>query len=280
MKNPACRMFRHRKHRRGQGMVEFAIVLPLLVLLLVMAIDFGRVFFGWVALQNAARIGADRAAQTWRAWPTADNAEEILWESQYQALITSDLQAANCNFTTPHPDPTFTNVDANPTIDYGDLATVRLDCSFDLITPLAEGLFGGPLMLSAESTFAVNGIVVMGVPDPPPPADPCSTPNASFDTDPARTTGGRVNDSNILAGSIANPYRVDFTATATSTEFCAITYEWKVDGTAIGTTREILDHPFTDPAGGSHTDYLVELTVTNASGETATDNVTVRVRNP
>ena len=49
-------------------MVESALVLPILALLLVMAIDFGRVFFGWVALQNAARIGADFAAQTPDAW--------------------------------------------------------------------------------------------------------------------------------------------------------------------------------------------------------------------
>ena len=33
-------------------MVEFALIMPLLVLLLVMAIDFGRVFFGWVALDD------------------------------------------------------------------------------------------------------------------------------------------------------------------------------------------------------------------------------------
>ena len=55
-----------RPRRRGQAMVEFALVLPLLVLLLVMAIDFGRVFFGWVALQNATRIAADYAAGTCR----------------------------------------------------------------------------------------------------------------------------------------------------------------------------------------------------------------------
>ena len=51
-------------HVRGQALVEFALVLPLLALLLVMALDFGRVFFGWVALQNAARIGANYAGHT------------------------------------------------------------------------------------------------------------------------------------------------------------------------------------------------------------------------
>ena len=44
---------RHRKISRGQALVEFAFILPILVLLLLLAVDFGRVFFGWVALNNA-----------------------------------------------------------------------------------------------------------------------------------------------------------------------------------------------------------------------------------
>ena len=51
-----------RAQPRGQALVEFALILPLLVLLLLLAIDFGRVFFGWVALNNAARIAANEAA--------------------------------------------------------------------------------------------------------------------------------------------------------------------------------------------------------------------------
>ena len=254
-------------------MVEFAIVLPLLALLLVMAIDFGRVFFGWVAQQNATRIGADRAAQTWLAWPTADNAEEQLWLGQYQALITADLQAANCEFTTPHPAPAFEDVDGDGAIGFGDLATVHLNCSFGLITPLAQNLFGGPINLAAESTFAVNGVVVMGIPDPPPPADPCSDPDASFTTLPAAGAGGRVNGS--------SPLEVDFFATAESTAFCEIvSYEWEIDGVFVDDIQELLDQEFTDAPGGGHTDYTVELTVTNSQSETATDDVTVRVTNP
>ena len=39
---------------RGQALVEMAIILPVLVLLLLLAVDFGRVFFGWIALNNAS----------------------------------------------------------------------------------------------------------------------------------------------------------------------------------------------------------------------------------
>jgi len=45
-------------------MVEFAVVFPILVLLLIGAADFGRVFFTSVAVANAARAGAEWGAMT------------------------------------------------------------------------------------------------------------------------------------------------------------------------------------------------------------------------
>lgn len=44
--------------RRGQSLVEFALVLPILLLLSVMVFDFGRVVYYSSALHNAAREGA------------------------------------------------------------------------------------------------------------------------------------------------------------------------------------------------------------------------------
>ena len=52
----------HNDRSRGQSLVEFALVLPLILLLMLIAIDFGRVFLGWVGLNNAARVAANYAA--------------------------------------------------------------------------------------------------------------------------------------------------------------------------------------------------------------------------
>ncbi len=53
-------MHRSSKHlhppKKGQGMVEFAIALPLLLLLLVGIIEFGRMLQSWMAIQNGARF--------------------------------------------------------------------------------------------------------------------------------------------------------------------------------------------------------------------------------
>lgn len=43
---------------RGQNLVEFALVLPLLVLILFGAVDLGRVYFATITLTSAAREGA------------------------------------------------------------------------------------------------------------------------------------------------------------------------------------------------------------------------------
>ena len=43
-------------------MVEFALVIPLFMLLLLMAVDFGRLFFSYVQINNAAREAAAYAA--------------------------------------------------------------------------------------------------------------------------------------------------------------------------------------------------------------------------
>ena len=60
------------KSERGQAMVEFALVLPVLLTLLCGIIDFGWIYYNQITLNNAAREGARYAvihydpADDWR----------------------------------------------------------------------------------------------------------------------------------------------------------------------------------------------------------------------
>jgi Flp pilus assembly protein TadG len=45
----------------GQALVEYALCLPLILLLIVNVINFGGFFFAWITVSNAARAGADYA---------------------------------------------------------------------------------------------------------------------------------------------------------------------------------------------------------------------------
>jgi Flp pilus assembly protein TadG len=64
--NPCGRSSAKSRDRRwsGQSIVEFAIAAPVLALMLVAAADIARVFFFSVAVNNAARAGAQYGSQT------------------------------------------------------------------------------------------------------------------------------------------------------------------------------------------------------------------------
>ena len=56
------KMKNHQKSRKdlilGQGLLEFALVLPIMVLILIGLIDLGRAFFVVITLENSAREGS------------------------------------------------------------------------------------------------------------------------------------------------------------------------------------------------------------------------------
>ena len=47
------------RHTRGQSVVEFALVLPVLMLMLLITLDFGRLFMSYVTLNNVTRVAAN-----------------------------------------------------------------------------------------------------------------------------------------------------------------------------------------------------------------------------
>jgi hypothetical protein len=156
-----------KRSHRGQALVETALLLPILLILLLGAIDFGRLFFGFTNLHQAVRIGANYAAT--HADMTADE------RLRYVELINGDLAELNCALDTPIPNPTYTTSDGAPVADpaLGDFAIVTLRCDFSPITPLGDVFFGDPIAMSATSTFPIReGCVNCPTPPPatPPPA--------------------------------------------------------------------------------------------------------------
>ena len=177
-------------HPRGQALVEMAIILPLLALLLVMAVDAGRLFFGYVALHNASRIGADYAASHADAWDGTPNVQEQEQLDRYESVVAGDLQALGCQGN-PVPDPNF-DPDGNGTESFADGAFVRveLQCDFHPLTPLAETFLGRPLNMRASSDFAINRTISAALPPPgitPPPSSGAPTPSPSASSSASAT---------------------------------------------------------------------------------------------
>jgi len=64
------------KNEKGQAMVEFALILPLLILLLCGIIDFGWIFGNQLILNNAGRDTARTMAINYDITWTADEADD------------------------------------------------------------------------------------------------------------------------------------------------------------------------------------------------------------
>ena len=47
---------------RGQALVELALIVPILIIIMLGVVDYGRVYFAYISVTNGARIGADYAA--------------------------------------------------------------------------------------------------------------------------------------------------------------------------------------------------------------------------
>lgn len=241
------------------------MVLPIIALLLVMALDFGRVFFGWVALQNASRIAASFASSHADDWSAS--------AGEYREVVRGDLEAINCF----PADGSWDDADIpNPSypsgITGGMPAVVGLSCSFRLITPLAESLLGGPVTLSAESTFVIHKALQQPLPppqepeppepdpDPGPDPDACATPSASFTFSPATA---RKNQS------------VSFTDTSSVGTCTVIAWSWTFgNGTSSSVQNPAVVYTWN---GNSTKHYDVTLTITTTGGvDSATQTVTAQ----
>ena len=66
--SPSCRG-RVRRSARGQATIEFALVLPVMLLIALGAMDVGRVFFDYIGLRNAAIEGAIYGSRNLNATP-------------------------------------------------------------------------------------------------------------------------------------------------------------------------------------------------------------------
>jgi hypothetical protein len=170
--------FLRRPRTRGQALVELAIILPVLLLVVLMALDLGRVFFGWVGLNNAARIGASYAAAHPTAWvPPGD----LLQQGNYEDQIRADADALNCALPGV-PDPVFPSGTA-----LGQPAQVTLTCDFSLLTPLVSQIIGGSITIRAESIFPIRTGMIGGVPAGPglPSPNPSPSPSGSAGPSPS-----------------------------------------------------------------------------------------------
>ena len=147
---------------RGQALAEFALVLPVMMLVLLIVVDFGRLYQSWIQLNNAARVGANYAAMTAQTFTGSD--------PTYQSLVRREMSGAGCQLPAVFP-PAAT---FSPNTNLGSTASLSLTCNFRFITPVIGDTFGGSgtLPVGANAQFPVRVGVVYNVPNSAPVVPP------------------------------------------------------------------------------------------------------------
>lgn len=245
-----------RQGHRGQAVAELTIILPVFVLLLLVALDFGRMFFSYIEVSNAAREGASYGAGNPTDTAGITTYAQAERNAQSQAGETPIAVSASCRDQSGDPLTGGCAVAAGGG-GTGNSITVLVTEQFNFLTPLIGAIFS-PFNISASASSAVLSLAADGSGT----GSGCSTlPTASF----TAVVSGR----DVI---------VDASASTPGTGTCAISgYNWEM-GDALDPDPPVVGRivSYTYATDGT---YDITLQVTNpaspVNGVTTTLTVTI-----
>lgn len=164
MRNPTCRT-----RARGQALVEFALVIPIFLLMVFGIIDAGRLIYTYNTVSNAARDGARVAIvnQSTTGGTTCDTTAAPPAPTAYPlgcALFSGfALGLSSANVSVTYRDP----ADAAPcaSMAIGCLAVVSVTGQFQPFTPVI-GQIIGPVSVSSTSKIPIERVCSNPPPSP------------------------------------------------------------------------------------------------------------------
>lgn len=130
--------------QRGQTLIEFALIAPLIFLFLFVIVDFGIAMDRRITLQHAVREGARFAA----VHTDAGDIKQRTVDQGQDLIDLADVEVCYID-----------GADSNATIgDPGDSVQVSADFAYDLaiVRPVLSGLFGGTSAGTIDMTPSAN----------------------------------------------------------------------------------------------------------------------------
>jgi hypothetical protein len=167
---------------RGQSFAEFALVLPILLLVTIGSVDLGRAYFTGITVENAAREGAFFGARKPACdiqKPGCQDPHTVQWHviEELDGLEPEDVVVECMSDGAPVP-----LADCSD----GDQYVVSVSTRFSLVTPIISSLVGSQLLISSSATSVVitnfqpidQPPVAIPTAEPSdPPADTCQVPS-------------------------------------------------------------------------------------------------------
>ena len=106
---------------KGQALLEFALLVPIFLMLLFAIVDFGMGFHSWITVTNSAREGARLGA----VHATTDDIRDRVYATATLINEDTNMEVLVTNATDAGGLP-------------GESVVVQVDYDYDLITPLAS----------------------------------------------------------------------------------------------------------------------------------------------
>jgi hypothetical protein len=142
------------KEEQGQALVETAVIFVILILIMMALVDFGRAYFTFLSLQNAAAEDATYGMfhPTWQTAGDNINPDNIEYRVRHESENGMvDWSTITVTVESVFPSP-------------GNLITVTLDYDFELITPVSQAIArSNNITLRA---FAIQTIIRDDLPSP------------------------------------------------------------------------------------------------------------------
>ncbi len=173
------------RRQRGQGLVEFALILPLLLLMMMGIVEFGRIFFIYANLFNAAREAS-------RVGIVDPGNQAAIQQAARDRIFLVPPEEVTINIWYDTGPPRYQGITDPTLVVAGNRVIIDLRYDAEFITPLMQGFASRfPIHVVARRTIQRVHIIQTPTPGPPtftPTPTQTPTPGPSPTPTPPRPT--------------------------------------------------------------------------------------------
>lgn len=132
------------KKQRGQTLVELALIIPIIVVMLMVTLEFGRIFFTYLTVTHASREAA-RATVVSVQKDDAFIRDKVVNAASWITPSDLTIEVSPSYIITPQPTRTT-----------GVPLTVTVKCPVTLYTPILSDILTNPFMVQSQTTMRIE----------------------------------------------------------------------------------------------------------------------------
>ena len=160
---------RFREQSPGQSLVEFALLLPVFLVIVSVAVDLGRIAYARVSIANVAREASFQAAQTPSAYLAGQPCDAA--DPDANLVICRALLESTGSVITVTPADISLTCTPSCADTMGNTVTVTAAGRFNLLTPIMAVFFGGTtISFSSSATNQIAALPPLVAEESEPPA--------------------------------------------------------------------------------------------------------------